>query len=115
MFAPKSNNKYKVERVKRKVTTRPLPQSQIPSFGQDIQSQSWIEVFEEPDLDRKVENFHKIITTITDKYFPEKHMTISNLGKVWMTPQIRQVLRKVQSEYFRKGKSQKWRKLKSNF
>ena len=32
-----------------------------------------------------------------------------------MTPQIKQVLRKVQSEYFRKEKSLEWRKLKSSF
>ena len=38
----------------------------------DVQAQSWIEVFEEPDLDIKVENFHRIITSITDRHFPEK-------------------------------------------
>ena len=32
-----------------------------------------------------------------------------------MTPQIKQVLRKMQSEYFSRGKTEKWRKLKSNF
>ena len=115
VVAPKSDNKYQIERKKTKITTRPLPQSQIPAFGQEIQSQSWCEVLEESNLDKKVENFHNIITAITDKHFPEKHITISNLDKKWMTPQIKYILRKVQSEYYRKGKSSKWRKLKSIF
>ena len=32
-----------------------------------------------------------------------------------MSPQIKQLLRKVQPEYFSKGKSPKWRKLRSNY
>ena len=115
VFAPKTNNQYKVARKKCKITTRPIPESKIPAFAREIQAQSWISVFEEENLDRKVENFHSIITDILERHFPEKHITISNLDKKWMTPNIKQLLRKVQSEYFHKGKSQKWRKLRSSY
>ena len=115
VFAPKTNNQYKVARKKCKITTRPIPESKIPAFAREIQAQSWISVFEEENLDRKVENFHSIITDILERHFPEKHITISSLDKKWMTPNIKQLLRKVQSEYFHKGKSQKWRKLRSSY
>ena len=115
VFAPKSDNKFKVERNKIKISTRPLPQSKFPSFGLDIQNQSWIEVYEEENLDRKVENFHNIITTIANKHFPEKVITVTNLDKKWMTPEIKQLLRKVQQEFYLKGKSLKWRNLKSKY
>ena len=54
IFAPKSNLVFKVPRVKRQVKTRPLPDSKIPLFGQEIQNQTWEEVFNEEDLDKKV-------------------------------------------------------------
>ena len=115
IFAPKTDNKFKVSRQKRKITTRPLPESKIPAFCRDIQGQSWISVFEEENLDKKVENFHSIITSTLNKHFPEKSITISSLDKKWMTPHIKQLLRKVQSEYLNKGKSPKWRKLRSEY
>ena len=115
IFAPKTDNKFKVLRKKKTVTTRPLPETKIPEFCREIQSQSWISIFEEENLDKKVENFHNIITSILNTHFPEKNITISSLDKKWMTPQIKQVLRKMQSEYFSKGKTGRWRKLKSKF
>ena len=112
VFAPKTDNKFKVLRTKRRVTTRPLPETRIPAFCREIQAQSWISVYEEENLDRKVENFQKIITSVLGVHFPEKNTTISSLDKMWMSPQIKQVLRKMQSEYFSRGKIDKWRKLK---
>ena len=66
-------------------------------------------------FDKKVENFHIIINTIANKDFPEKQITLSNLDKKWMTSQLKQLLRQVQSEHFSKGKTSKWRRLKSKY
>ena len=81
VFVPKTDNKFKVLRKKRRVTTRPLPETRIPAFCRDIQAQSWISVYEEENLDKKVENFHQIITSILNVHFPEKSITISSLEK----------------------------------
>jgi hypothetical protein len=50
-----------------------------------------------------------------DKYFPEKNCTISNLDKEWMNPSLKQLLRRVQRELIKNGKSQKYKSLKSKF
>ena len=102
VFAPKTNNKLKVARKKIKITTRPIPESKIPAFAREIQSQSWISVFEEENIDKKVENFHTIITDTLGKHFQEKNITIISLDKKLMTPTINKVLRQLQSEYFSK-------------
>ena len=44
-FAPKSYPSFVVSRKKKVIKTRPIPDSQIPAFGREIQRQSWIEVF----------------------------------------------------------------------
>ena len=115
IFAPKSDPNFAVKRKKKVVTTRPIPDSQIPAFGRDIQSQSWIEVLEEPDLELKVTNFHHIITSVRNRHFKQRRVTISNLDKKWMTPELKTLLRKVQREILQNRKSRKWRKLKFEF
>ena len=50
-----------------------------------------------------------------DKYFPERSVTISNLDKPWMTPQLKQLLRQVQRERLNNGKHGKFKKLWAKF
>lgn len=78
-------------------------------------SQSWIEVLEEADLELKVANFHHIITSVRNKHFRQRRVTISNLDKKWMTPELKTLLRQVQREYLQNRKSRKWRLLKFEF
>ena len=115
IFAPKSDTNFKVERKKKVIKARPLPDSKIPAFGREFQEISWKEVFQESDLDSKVFNFHKIIVNISYKHFPEKVMKISNLDKKWMTPYLKNLSRKIKSEFYRKRKSKKWRQMKKEF
>ena len=115
IFAPKSNPNFKVLRKKKVIVTRPIPESQIPAFGREIEGQSCFQVLEEPDLELKVANFHHIITTVRDKHFKQRRVTISSLDKKWMTPELKTLLRQVQREYFQNRKSPKWRKLKFDF
>ena len=115
VFAPKSDPNFHVERKKKVVKTRPLPDSQLSFFGSDIQKQTWENVFFEEDLDKKVENFHNTIVHICDKNFPTKTVKISNLDKKWITPELKTLSRKVQKEYFRHRKSSLWKKLKKEF
>ena len=72
-------------------------------------------MIEEPDLERKVSNFHQIITSVRDKYFRQKSVTISNLDKKWMTPELKNLQRQVQREYVQNRQSAKWRRLKFEF
>ena len=114
-FAPKSDPNFAVKRKKKVIKTRPILDSDIPAFGREIQKQSWIEVIEEADLERKVMNFHSIITSIRDKHFRQKSVTLSNLDKKWMNPELKNLQRQVQREYVQNRRSLKWRRLKFKF
>ena len=41
IFAPKSDVIFKVERTKKIIKTRPIPESKIPFFAREIQNQTW--------------------------------------------------------------------------
>ena len=71
--------------------------------------------FYESDIDTKVYNFHRTLVLICDKYFPQKKITISNLDKKWITPELKTLSRKIKGEFYRNGKSSKWKKLKKEF
>ena len=115
LFAPKNNTKYKVERKKKVIKTRPLTDFQIFKFEKDLASQPWEELFENKSVDDQAEQFHNWLRTNLDKYFPEKSTKLSSLDKKWMSPQIKQVHRAMSREYSKNRKSQKYIKLKSRF
>ena len=66
-------------------------------------------------MDEKIYLFHKRIIKILDDNFPEKTIKISTLDKKWMSPQLKQLHRRVQCEIFKNRQSKKWRKLKRAF
>ena len=69
----------------------------------------------EQNIDTKVKNFHHTIRTKLDEYLPEKTIMVSCLDKKWMNPQLKNLLRKIKREFFKKRKSKKWKKLKKKF
>ena len=115
IFAPRSDANFRVTRQKKKIKTRPIPDSLIPSFARQIQSHAWEEVLNEKDIDTKVYNFHKTLLMFCDNFFPEKKITISNLDKKWITLELKTLSRKIKGEFFRNRKSPKWKKLKKEF
>ena len=78
VLAPVSNQEYRIERKKRTIITRPLPQSQILNFEKAIVSTDWEHVFNSKNVDEKVEIFHHILRTNLDKYFPDK---VTRMGR----------------------------------
>ena len=46
VLAPVSNLQYKMERKKKTITTRPLPESQIEHFEKTLMSHHWTETFQ---------------------------------------------------------------------
>ena len=100
---------------KRTIFTRPLPDSAINQFSQFISTHSWEEVIGEKDVNKKVRNFHNTLRTKLDEYFPERKVMVSYLDKKWMTPQLKNLNRKVKREFYKNRKSNKWKKLKRKF
>ena len=115
VFAPISNSQYTVERIKKTVKTRPIPESQILKFEKDLAEYPWNDAFENKTVDEKTDIFHQFLRSNLDKHFPEKTVKISSLDKKWMTPTLKQLHRKMSREYYHKRKSAKFKKLKAKF
>ena len=73
-----------------------MPDSQVQAFCLELTKYRWEELLSENDVNMKVRLFHNYLRQLPDKFFPEKNVTISNLDKTWMTPQLKQLLRQVQ-------------------
>ena len=115
VFAPKANPDFEIKREKKTIQTRPIPDSKIPAFGRDFQSLPWTEVLGEPNVNTKTQNFHRIITSLRDHHFKQKTVTMTNLDKRWMTPDLKNLHRRLKREFFRHRKSPKWKRLKLEF
>ena len=103
---------YKAQRQKKVIRTRPLPDSQIIKFEQELSRQPWNEIFLNKSVDEQVELFHGWLRDNLEKYFPEKISKISTLDKKWMSPQLKQIHRAMQREFCKHRKSRKHKQLK---
>ena len=84
-------------------------------FGKFITCHDWAEVLSVDDVDTKANNFHNTLIQKLNHFFPQKTMKISTLDKHYMTPELKQLQRKTQREFYKCRKSTKWRKLKKKF
>ena len=115
ILAPKASKEFKVEREKTVVNSRPMPESKVNDFMKELTEHKWDEVKNETNADLKTEMFHTYIRTLLDKHLPEKRVTMTNLDKPWMNPELKQLLRQVQRERLRNGKNGRFKKLWSKF
>ena len=111
ILAPRASKNFIVQREKRQITTRPMPEAQINAFCLEVTKYKWKDVMETEDIEAKVENFHNYITSKVDQYFPEKKVFMSNMDKYWTTPELKQLLRRVQRERLDNGKSEVFKSL----
>ena len=115
LFAPLTNMNYKVDRVKKTIKTRPIPESQILKFERDLANHPWHEIFANKTPDKQAEIFHDFLRSKLDQYFPEKTVKISTLDKKWFSPSLKQLHRRMQRAYHRNRNGQKFKKLKLKF
>ena len=78
-------------------------------------SVEWQGLFKEKTVDEEVEIFHHVLRSNLDKYLPEKVTKMSNLDRDWMSPELKQLHRAKQREYYKHRKSIKYKKLKLKF
>ena len=115
ILAPKAKEAFKVKREKRVVKTRPMPKSKVEDFYAEMTKHKWENVLGNEDINEKVENFHSYITKTLDKHLPEKSVIMSSLDKPWLTPDMKRLLRKIQKERLRKGKSPMFKTMWAQF
>ena len=56
------------KREKRKIKTRPLPESKVNNFCAELTKHKWAEVKTAENVNDKVEIFHKYIATLLCRY-----------------------------------------------
>ena len=104
-----------VERKKRIVKSRPILESQLMKFEHDLGKVPWDEIFHNKSADEQAEIFHNYLRSQMDIYFPEKIIKMSNLDRKWMSPTLKILHRRMQREFFRHRKSEKFKRLKTKF
>ena len=115
MIASLSNASYAIKRNKKTIKVRPLPESQIIKFENEIINHDWSDVINCSNIDEKVSTFHNVLGSTLNKHFPEKSVKISSMDKKWFGPKLKLLHRRVQREYFRNRRSYKWKQLKVKF
>ena len=115
VLAPKSNAQYKVNRIKKIIKTRPIPQSQLLKFEKDLANYPWEVVLGDSSPDEQAREFHNYLRSLLEMYFPEKTTQISNFDRKWFSPALKQLHRKMQREFYSNRKSSKFNSLKSKF
>ena len=115
LMAPSESSQYAVDRTRKTVHTRPIPESKIEQFGKELTTHDWSEVFSPENVDEKVNNFHQYIRYLLDKYFPEKTVKVSTLDKKWMSPDLKLLHRQRQRAFIKNRNGEKWRKLNKSF
>ena len=66
-------------------------------------------------MNQKVNSFHDFLRRNLDTFLPEKKTKMSNLDREWMSPQLKQIHRAMQREFYHNRGSKKHKKLKSKF
>ena len=115
LFAPKNIKKFKNNRNKRVIKTRPLPESKIILFEEKLANQPWEQLFQNKSPDEQADMFHTWLRTNLDCYFPEKSTKFSSLDKKWMSPLLKNIHRNMTREYCINRRSLKYKKLRSKF
>ena len=85
---------------------RPFPDSALHSFGQEFVRQKWDFHDTISDTTEMVSNFENTMKFYTDKYFPLKHISISNFDKPYFSEELRKLRRKRQRLYRKFGKTE---------
>jgi hypothetical protein len=115
IVAPRTDINFQIKRHKKKVHVRPQPSSRKSMFMHDIAGQSWPGVFQCEDTNEKVYNFHETLIHTLNKHLGMKTVNMTSSDKAWFSPSLKLLYNEKQKEFFRNGKSGKYKTLRSKF
>ena len=113
--APRANLNFKVEKHKKKIHIRPMPQSKLADLMLELGTHSWSELIDAAHPDEKAKLFHDTLIHTLDKHLPEKTVKMTHLDKPWFTPGLKLKYNEMQKEFFKRGKTPRWKQLKNTF
>jgi hypothetical protein len=111
LLIPRSVPGISSSRAFRKITIRPLSDSQISALGRWIAQEPWNHLQTVSDVDHQLEMFTSSVFIMLNTIAPEKEVKIALDDPPWMNTRIKTIIRQRNREYDKKGKSEKWRKL----
>ena len=97
------------------VKFRPLPDSGIRSFGDWIVHENWEAIEKENTVLDQVRIFENLIINNLNKSCPLKECKLSTNDKPFITIELKKIARKKSREYQKRGKTEKYKKLKQMF
>ena len=95
------------------VEFRPLPSTSIQKFGSWIVGESWSDVVGNPSHQASI--MEAILKSKLDTFCPIKTKRLSSHDKPYITPEIKQIDRRRNREYLKRGKTEKYFELKKVF
>ena len=93
---------------------RPLTQSSLSQLGQWIVSQSW-DSLDDLSPTQQANVFEEILTSKLNQFGPEKELKLSSHDKPFITSELKQLDRKRNREYLKRGKTDKYLQFKHQF
>ena len=115
IVAPRTDITFQRKRRKKKVHIRKQPETKKNAFLGDIGLHTWPSVFLNEDANKKAECFHENLIQALDNFLPSKTVNMTALDKPWFTPALKLLYSEKQNEYFKNGKTGKYRKLRLKF
>ena len=103
------------QRNYRIIKYRPLPESSVRRFGDWIVSEPWLSVREDLPVTEQAKEFEKVLNENLNKFCPEKQLKLSSQDKLFITSELKRIDRLKNREYLKKGKTEKYLKLKKEF
>ena len=85
-------------------TIRPLPESLITVFGQNLENEDWTSLALMESSSNMVKHLENIFERLVSSTFPERTITIYPDDKPWFTEKLRKIKRERQRLYNKEGK-----------
>ena len=109
-------DRYKpAQRNYRTIKYRPLPRSAIEKFGQWVVSETWDTIEDDKSPTEQALQFEKLLNENLEKFCPLKEMKLGYKDKSFITAELKRLDRQKSREYIRRGKTEKYLKLKKQF
>ena len=102
-------------RRKHTFSFRPMPESKLREFGNNICHKTWDFMLPTMSSTQLAEAFQNEISGMMDEHFPIKNLTVTDSDQPWITSDLKKLKRSRQREYERHGKSVKYNNLKNSF
>ena len=99
----------------RTIKYRPLPDSSDSKFGDWTVRENWENISEEMTSSEQVSHFEELVSARLEEFCPLKEIKLSSKDKPFISAELKQIDRKRNREYVKRGKTEKYKELEALF